>query len=115
VEIAPIDLISNLLFKQWKYNDGEEDYTVMRVLISDEKEKYEYTLLDRYSKETATSSMARTTGYTCTAAAQLLLKNKFTRKGICPPEYIGENENCFHDVLRYLEERNVIYKKRVLA
>jgi saccharopine dehydrogenase-like NADP-dependent oxidoreductase len=113
VEVAPIDLVSKLLFEKWKYGDDEEDYTVMIVRVADGKEKHVYSLLDRYDAPTGTSSMARTTGYTCTAAANLLLSGKFSRKGICPPEYIGESEECFRFMLKYLEERNVIYRKKV--
>lgn len=115
VEVAPVDLISKLLFKEWKYQQGEEDFTIMRVILVGEDKKGEvkivYTLYDRYNKETQTMSMARTTGYTCTAAAKLVIENKFARKGISPPEYIGEDENCFIEVENYLKERRVIFKK----
>lgn len=115
VEVAPIDLISKLLFKEWKYQPHEEDFTIMRVILGGTDEKGElkivYTLYDRYNRETKTMSMARTTGYTCTAAARLVIENKFSRKGISPPEYIGEDENCFNDVVKYLEERKVFFKK----
>ncbi len=55
--------------------------------------------------------MARTTGYTCTAAVNLVLNGKFTRKGICPPEYLGEDEHNYTYILNYLREREVIYKR----
>ena len=72
---------------------------------------YQYNLLDRTNKKTDTLSMARTTGYTCTAAVNLVLDGKFTRKGICPPEYLGEDEYNFSYILSYLKERGVIYTK----
>jgi lysine 6-dehydrogenase len=107
-EVVPIELVSKLLFEKWKYHEGEEEFTVMRVVIDADK-RYVYHLLDRTDKETSTSSMARTTGYTCTAAANLILKNKFNRKGICPPEYIGEDKECFDFMFRYLRDRNINY------
>jgi lysine 6-dehydrogenase len=55
--------------------------------------------------------MARTTGFTCTAVARLVVEGKYDRKGISPPEYVGEAEDCFDYVLKYLAARNVIYKK----
>ena len=70
---------------------------------------YQYNLLDRTDK-TNTLSMARTTGYTCTAVAHLIADGKFDRKGICPPEYIGEKEEHFQFVLDYLEKRGVHYE-----
>ena len=118
VEVAPIDLISKLLFSQWKYQAGEEDFTIMRVTLggTDEKGKIKivYTLYDRYNKETQIMSMARTTGYTCTAAARLVIENKFSRKGISPPEFVGEDENCFEFVVNYLKERKVVFEKEII-
>lgn len=70
---------------------------------------YTYDLLDRYDAETDTISMARTTGYTCTAVANLVLSGQFGRKGICPPEYIGETEKNFRFILEYLKMRGVTY------
>jgi len=114
-EVAPIDLVSKLLFSSWKYQPGEEDFTIMRVTIEGEdkagKVKYIYSLYDRYDKETEVMSMARTTGYTCTAAARLILGQKLQRKGILPPEFIGESEKGFDFVINYLKERKVFYSK----
>ena len=51
--------------------------------------------------------MARTTGYTCTAVANLVINKIYTKIGISPPEYLGEH---FNFVRNYLEKRNVKYK-----
>jgi lysine 6-dehydrogenase len=118
-EVAPIDLISKLLFQKWKYEPGEEDFTIMRVTLdgNDEKGKLKivYTLYDRYNQETQTMSMARTTGYTCTASARLVIENKFSRQGISPPEFIGEDESCFDFVVKYLEDREVFFRKEIFT
>jgi saccharopine dehydrogenase-like NADP-dependent oxidoreductase len=55
--------------------------------------------------------MARTTGYTCAAAANLILDGNYSQKGICPPEFLGEEEDCFKKTIVYLNERNVILKR----
>lgn len=114
VKVRPIDVTAKLLFPKWKLKPGEEEFTVMRIRISGEengkKKSYEYNLLDRTDKTTNTLSMARTTGYTCTAAVHLVLDGKFTRKGICPPEYVGEAEGDFNFVVNYLKERGVHYR-----
>ncbi len=111
--IRPIDVTAKLLFPKWKLKPGEEEFTVMRIRVSGEERnspaEYEYTLLDRTDRRTNTLSMARTTGYTCTAVANLLLKGDFVRKGICPPEYVGEDERNFNFILEYLKERGVVY------
>lgn len=113
-KIRPVDVTAKLLFPKWKLKPGEEDFTVMRVVVEGEEngssQKYTYNLLDKYDRETGTISMARTTGYTCTAVANLVLDGKFNRKGICPPEYVGVEEENFKYVFNYLKERNVVYK-----
>jgi len=113
VPVRPIDVTAKLLFPKWKLKPGEEEFTVMRIRIkgteNGAEKSYEYNLLDRTEKSTGTLSMARTTGYTCTAAAHLVLDGKFTRKGISPPEYLGEEESHFQFIRKYLEERNVYY------
>ena len=114
VAVRPIDVTSKLLFPKWKLKPGEEDYTIMRIRIDgtdgDSTKKLEYYLLDRFDKETDTISMARTTGYTCTAVANLVLDGKYDQKGINPPEYLGKDEDNFKFILNYLSERGVHYK-----
>jgi len=92
-KVRPIDLTAKLLFPKWQMKDGDEDFTIMRIIISglqDNKEtKYKYTLLDRYKDNTI--SMARTTGFTCAAVANLVIANKFTRVGISPPEFLNKS------------------------
>lgn len=113
-KVRPIDLTAKLLFPKWKLKPGEEEFTVMRIRISGDedsrKKTYQYNLLDRTDKLTGTLSMARTTGYTCTAAANLVADGKFSRKGICPPEYLGEDERHFNFIQQYLKDRNVNYQ-----
>jgi saccharopine dehydrogenase-like NADP-dependent oxidoreductase len=111
--IRPIDVTAKLLFPKWKLKPGETEFTVMRIVIAGEEngveKKYEYYLLDYTDVSSGTLSMARTTGYTCTAVANLVIENLFSRKGICPPEFVGEDENNFNYILEYLKHRGVTY------
>lgn len=112
--IRPIDFSSKILFNEWKLNDDDDEFTAMRISIegieANREKHYVYELFDRRDKSTGISSMARTTGYTATAAVNLLADGKFDRRGIIPPEYIGSDENCFNYIINYLIERNVIYR-----
>jgi len=114
MRIRPIDVTSKLLFPKWKLAPGEREFTVMRIRIQGEEDgtqkSYEYNLLDFTDPATGTLSMARTTGYTCTAAVSLLLNKSFSRKGICPPEYLGEDDRNFQNIIRHLEARGVTYR-----
>lgn len=117
MKVRPIDLTAKLLFPKWKLKPGEEEFTVMRIRIRGEEngsaKSYEYNVLDRTDRATSTLSMARTTGYTCTAAVHLVANNQFTRKGISPPEFLGESENDFTFINNYLRERGVQYSVKV--
>jgi saccharopine dehydrogenase-like NADP-dependent oxidoreductase len=112
-KIAPIELTAKLLFHKWKLEDDEHEFTVMRIEMNGTENGKEkiivYKLFDRYDEETGTSSMARTTGYTCTAVAKLVLNGEYIRKGISPPEFIGAEENSFKKVMEYLNERGIKY------
>lgn len=113
--ISPLEFSSQLLFRQWKLGEEEQEFTIMRIKISGKEMGKQKTILydlyDEYDPVTKTSSMARTTGYTCTATVNLLIQNLFSEKGVFPPELIGRHEPCFTYIFNYLKERNVIYKK----
>lgn len=112
--VKPIDLTSKLLFPLWKLEPEEREFTIMKVVIEGEKDKqpvrYEYDLYDEYDPESQISSMARTTGYTCTAAANLILSGHFNSPGIYPPELIGAWPGCLEFILKYLKERGVRFE-----
>jgi saccharopine dehydrogenase-like NADP-dependent oxidoreductase len=114
MKIRPIDLTAKLLFPIWQLKPGEEDFTVMRIVIKGMEKgqnvEYSYHLFDKYNRDTNTISMARTTGYTCTAVANLIINNQFNRVGICPPEYVAVNNANLEKVLKYLKMRKVDYR-----
>ena len=111
-EIAPLALTSKLLINEWKLGETEEELTVMKVILHGDGKTIEYNLLDKYDTGTQVSSMARTTGYACTAAVHLLARNMVTKKGVFPPELLGDDKNCFDFVLNYLQHRNVNWVKK---
>ena len=114
-KISPLRFSSKILFDDWKLGPEEEELTVMKVIVEGEKngkkQRVEYNMLDYYDHETKTSSMSRTTGYTCTAAVHLIAKGLFKEKGVCPPELVGKSKECFDFVLKYLQQRGVSWKK----
>lgn len=109
--VKPLSLTSKLLFDQWRLEEGEADFTVMQVVIEGQKggERvcYTYYLLDKYNEETQTTSMARTTGYTCTIVARQMIRGLFSQKGICPPEFIGQVMGCYDDLQAEYRRRNI--------
>ncbi|MGH7507209.1 MAG: saccharopine dehydrogenase family protein [Longimicrobiales bacterium] len=116
--VRPLGLTARLLFDAWRYSEGEEDLTVMRVEVDGVRDgrsvRHRYDLLDRYEPVSGISSMARTTGYTCTAAVRLLEAGLYDRAGITPPEYLGRQDGCFDFMMARLAERGVRWQETVL-
>lgn len=117
VSVKPMDITAKLLFPKWELKPGESDLTVMKVIVEGIKEgknvRYIYDLLDYYDTNTQTHSMARTTGYTATAAIRMLANGLFTKKGIIVPEYIGKHADCVKFILKELAQRGIIYKETI--
>jgi len=117
-KIKPIELTGKLLLDHWMFEEGDEDHTIMKIVIEgmkdDKKLRYTYDMLDRYDREKGIISMARTTGYTCTAVARVLLEGKFNQKGIIPPEYLGKNTEVYRSVIDYLAKRNVVFSEEIV-
>ncbi|MCB2203444.1 saccharopine dehydrogenase NADP-binding domain-containing protein [bacterium] len=119
VAVAPLDVTARLLFPAWQMEEGEEDLSVMRVTIVGEKdgmrESHTFDMLDRYDRESGTTSMARTTGYTCAVAARLVANGSYRHTGISPPEYLGAELDVFNALLEGLEQRNVRFAHSMKA
>ena len=111
VTVRPLDLTSRLLEEAWKLRDGEADLTLMRMevvgLEGGERVRHVVELVDRYDSASGVSSMARTTGYTCTAIVRWLARGGWQRSGILPPELLGRDPACFDFVVNGLEERGI--------
>jgi saccharopine dehydrogenase-like NADP-dependent oxidoreductase len=114
-DITPFEFSTEILFKAWKLDPNEKEFTVMRIILEGVEngiaKKIVYDLYDEYDPSQKLSSMARTTGFTATAAADMIINNVFNKKGVFPPEYIGKHPDCFNYIMKYLSERNVKYIK----
>ena len=91
-KIKPIDFTTEILKKDWFLEENDLEFTVMKIEIHDSKNIYTIDLFDEYDTSLNLSSMSRTTGFTCTACANLLIEKKFNKKGIIPLEIIGKNK-----------------------
>jgi len=99
----------------WKPGDDEDEFTIMRINIdgveNGVEKRFSYTLFATYDNETRMSSMSRTTGYTCTGVARLVLDGTYNRPGISPPSYIGEAPGCLSRILAHLRERRIVFER----
>jgi len=114
VSVRPIDVTAKLIFPKWRPADGEPDFTAMRVTVRGREEgsdrEYVWNLFDRSDEKKEVSSMARTTGYTCSSAARLVLEDIYTETGISPPEYLGMHKPSFDRLMADLAKRGVCYR-----
>jgi lysine 6-dehydrogenase len=115
--VRPLDVTARLLFDAWQYDDGEPDLTVMRIVVEGtvggSRERHTYDLLDYYDEATGTASMARTTGYTCTAAVRLLASGLYSEAGITPPEALAGHPGCVDFILDDLARHGVVFDRQV--
>lgn len=113
-EINILDFTSKILIDKWKLLPTDKEFTVMKIIIevikSDKKLEYIYDLIDYTDTVNGISSMARTTGYTATAALNILSEGLFDEKGVIPPEKLAINDIIYNYMFNYLSERNVNYK-----
>ena len=99
------------LFKEWAPGKEDFDQTIMRLEFIGKKDGKKiteiYNLLDYFDKKTNFSSMARTTGYSCAAVANVLLSGVFSRTGVFTLEKFGAEPSLVENILGYLSERNI--------
>ncbi len=112
--VRPLDLTAALLFPRFRLEKGEEEFTVMRVIIEGrENRQVQYDLYDAYDPSTGTTSMARTTGYACTGVARMMLEGMVDGPGVIPPERVAVKEENFRFLMNHLAERGVKYAERI--
>ncbi len=113
VRVRPRDLIATLMFPQWTYAPGEEDLTVMRIVVTGERggvrERATWDLLDLFDTRTGATSMSRTTAFPCTIMARMIAKGEYRRPGVVVPELIGQEKGVLDRVLQELGRRGVRY------
>jgi lysine 6-dehydrogenase len=117
VAVTPRAFTSKILFDQWKLHPGEPELTIMRVTVEGTENgkpvRHVYHLDDRGDAATQTSSMARTTGYTCTAMLECLLDGSWTRPGVTPPERVGQAPGLWEKIRAHLAARAVTFEHSV--
>lgn len=113
----PLDLTEKLIFPYWSYDDGEEDLTVMRIIVEGIKDgksrKYTWDLLDYYDQQTKWTSMSRTTAFPCAIVARMIANGEYVNPGVNPPEYLGKVDGICETVLKELEKRRIVYKSTI--
>jgi lysine 6-dehydrogenase len=113
--VRPRDVTAGALMAAWHLGEDDEDVTAMIVsaegVRGGEPVRWRADLVDRYDAAGRVTSMARTTGYTCTAAVRLLARGLWTEPGIAPPELLGREQACHDFMLADLARHNVVFRQ----
>ena len=111
VKVRPLDVTSKLLFPMWEAAPGEEEFTVLRVIVAGRKGekrlRYTYDLYDENDAKTGQSSMARTTGFPCALVARMLARGEISQKGVLAPEMLGKEAGLLERIRKGLKARGV--------
>ncbi len=114
-EICPLDLTSELVIPEWSYAEGEEDLTVMRIIVEGSKDgtacRYIWDLLDYYDRQTNTTSMSRTTAFPCAIVARMIASGRVNQTGVIPPERLAHQPDLVTSVLDELARRGVKFEQ----
>jgi len=110
VSVSPRKLTVKL-FEQKLRKPEVKDIVALKVEVSGVKNGrqtcYVYHLLDYYDEKRGITAMARTTAYSASIIAQLMLKKVLREKGVVPMEKIGKNNALFKLFLEGLKKRGI--------
>jgi saccharopine dehydrogenase-like NADP-dependent oxidoreductase len=108
--ISPRKVTAKLFEKKFVKPDVK-DFVVLRVevfgLKNGKKTGYVYEMVDFYDEKSGTTAMARTTAYTASIVANLILTKVINLKGVVPPERLGMNEGIYHKIMAELDRRGI--------
>ena len=112
-----IEETAQSLINEWVPEKTDYDQTIMRLEFKGMKNGNEvskkYDLLDYFDEENDITSMARTTGYTCSAVAHSILSGDFSKKGVFTMESFADDKNLVQQILNYLSERNINFSTEI--
>ncbi len=109
--LRPRDMTAALLFPKWTFDEGEADITVLRIRSSGVKDgaphRFTFDFVDRFDPASGLRSMSRSTGFTATAVAGLILDGTLKEPGVHAPEALGARPGILDRVLDHLRARGV--------
>jgi saccharopine dehydrogenase-like NADP-dependent oxidoreductase len=110
VSLQPRRLTARL-FEKKLHKPDIKDIVALKVevygLKNGGKMRHTYTLVDYYDEKSGVTAMARTTAYTASIVAQLILKRGIHLKGVVPPERLGMDKGIHQKIMAELEKRGI--------
>jgi len=109
-EVIPREFLKSLLDDQWKLGK-EGDVTLMRVVISGKKAgkstTHIFEMVDYFDPEKQYTSMAKTTCFPASIAAQMIVEAKITQRGVLFPENVFQDD-LFEPFMEALKDKGVL-------
>jgi lysine 6-dehydrogenase len=105
VKIIPRRVTESILDTEIALGD-DQDVTLLRVVVSgkksDESTTHVFEMVDYFDQEKTYTSMAKTTAFPASIAAQMIMNGEITKRGVVFPEeiFIGELYEPFIDALK---------------
>ncbi|MEW6032477.1 MAG: saccharopine dehydrogenase C-terminal domain-containing protein [Bacillota bacterium] len=95
------------------------DVSVLRVVVRGEKNGrpagWVFEMVDFYDPSVPETSMARTTGYTCSIVAGLLLSGRIRARGVAPLERIFADPGLYAEFHEALSRRGMVVRESRLG
>lgn len=117
--VKPRDVTAAVMFPKWTYEPGEEDLTVMRIMVEGtrgggggKRIRSTWDLVDFYDKKSMATSMSRTTALPCTTVARMIASGELKRPGVVPPEFLGAMPGMLARVMGVLKGKGVDYVRK---
>jgi saccharopine dehydrogenase-like NADP-dependent oxidoreductase len=114
VRVPPREVTAKLLERKLKrpeIPDTVAMWVKVAGLKGGKRVIYTYHMLDRYDKKHRVTAMARTTAYTTSVVAQLVVKKAIEEKGVIPPEKLGMNEKFYKKFMGLMKKRRIVVKE----
>jgi lysine 6-dehydrogenase len=116
-EVIPRRVLEELLDSRMRL-EKERDVTLLRIVVSGKKrgklQTHVFEMIDHYDSEKNYSSMAKTTSFPASIAAQMIVSGEIRERGALFPE------NVFHDELyelfvEELKKRGVVIHQKTIS
>jgi lysine 6-dehydrogenase len=115
-EVIPREFLKSLLDDQWKLGK-EGDVTLMRVVVSGKKAgkstTHIFEMVDYFDPEKQYTSMAKTTCFPASIAAQMIVEGKITQRGVLFPENVFQGD-LFEPFIKALKDRGVVITHKII-
>lgn len=117
VRIVPRRLTGAVLTPLLQRGDPA-DITVLRVVVkgvkAGRKAGWVFEMVDFYDPETKFTSMARTTGFTCSIIVGMVLRGRIAARGVAPLEKVFADKDLYGELTKEMAKRDMVIRERSL-